>query len=890
MSQQLKLKIRGLYTDPNNFSEVPEGALAKADNVVIDKDSVLESRRGQTFYGDELDAGEEIRRLFNYRDSLIASYDDKLAYDSDDEGTWVEYPGTYEDPDVGFKIRRIEANRNFYFNTSSGVQKLDSLTSTPRDAGAVKALGGVATLGSSGTGFLPTNSAVAYRLVWGYKDANNNLILGFPSQRAIVSNSSGSSQDVSTTWQIPAGIDSTWFYQLYRSPNSSSSSAEPNDEMQLVYEDSPTSGEISGGSVTIDDSTPDSLKGAYLYTAPSQEGIGNANEPPPYCKDMDVYKGFALYANTRSKQRLTLTLAAVGGDQGLDYVADTGDITNTSTTISDISDTSVLRVGMRVKGTGVPATAKIATIAGPNSITITVAATATTNDVPLEFQDVVTINGVEYYAASAQNSANREFEVVSAGTPAEDIQDTALGLVQAINQNASNTTLYAYYTSGYNDLPGRFLLEERDVGGNEFAATSNQGTAFNPTLPSSGTTIESSNDEAPNRVYISKYQQPEAVPLLSYLDLGSKDAPIRRIIALRDSAFVLKDDGIFRIIGEDTSSFRVVLFDNTAIVRAPDAAVPFNNQIMMFSEQGIISVSDSGVSVLSRPIESTLLQLSSDEYPAFENTTFAVSYESDRKYILYTVTNRDDEFPTQAFVFNSFTNTWTRWITSRTCGLVNSRDNKLYTGHSENGFVYQERKSFTLRDYADEQYPVTIVSSDALEVIVSDATGIEVGMSLGQSSSTAQILEIDGTTLTVDRIQTWSAGSADVYEPIVNDLRWLPIDIGNPGMLKHFREMTLFFRDAAFREIDTSFSSNFSAAEESVTLESIKQGAWGKFPWGSIVWGGTLGGIQALRTYVVLDKRRACWLNVGITNTQAFTSMSLSGVSIVYEVMDTRFF
>ena len=46
MAQELKLKIRGLYTHPNDLSEVPDGALAIADNIVIDEESVAASRRG----------------------------------------------------------------------------------------------------------------------------------------------------------------------------------------------------------------------------------------------------------------------------------------------------------------------------------------------------------------------------------------------------------------------------------------------------------------------------------------------------------------------------------------------------------------------------------------------------------------------------------------------------------------------------------------------------------------------------------------------------------------------------------------------------------------------------------------------------------------------------
>ena len=46
MSQILNLKARGLYTNNNQLSEVPEGALSVAKNISISSDSIIESRRG----------------------------------------------------------------------------------------------------------------------------------------------------------------------------------------------------------------------------------------------------------------------------------------------------------------------------------------------------------------------------------------------------------------------------------------------------------------------------------------------------------------------------------------------------------------------------------------------------------------------------------------------------------------------------------------------------------------------------------------------------------------------------------------------------------------------------------------------------------------------------
>ncbi len=198
-------------------------------------------------------------------------------------------------------MRSLEALRNFYFTTDAGIYKIDSLTGTPRTAGSPKALGGEGTL-TGASGFLLDDSAVTYRLVWGYIDANSNLILGAPSQRHIVVNEAGGTRDVVLTFPIPDDITTDFFYQVYRSFGTVTAADEPSDELQLVLQANVTALEIAANEFTVTDSTPYSLMRATLYTSPSQEGIANANLQPPFALDMDVFKGSAFYANVRQKQ------------------------------------------------------------------------------------------------------------------------------------------------------------------------------------------------------------------------------------------------------------------------------------------------------------------------------------------------------------------------------------------------------------------------------------------------------------------------------------------------------------------------------------------------------------------------------------------------------------
>src|SRR5690606_23695845 len=95
------------------------------------------------------------------------------------------------------------------------------------------------------------------------------------------------------TITIPEGIDSDYFFQVYRSPVSQATGPAtfddvvPSDELQLVYEAYPTPDEIAEGFITFEDITPDTFRGENLYTnASTGEGILQANDIPPFAKDI----------------------------------------------------------------------------------------------------------------------------------------------------------------------------------------------------------------------------------------------------------------------------------------------------------------------------------------------------------------------------------------------------------------------------------------------------------------------------------------------------------------------------------------------------------------------------------------------------------------------------
>ncbi len=820
MANSITLKASGLNTFNNYLGSIPEGSLIEALNVVIDRNNIIDPRRGFLEYGNDfLTTNDRAKQLFTYKNRILRHVGSVLQYDSNGEGVFAAFSGSLTEVETGLRIKGIEANSNFYFVSSSGIRKLsatsadDFSTLSIGFAGGVKALDLTGTCNYSTEGFLTANSTVAYRVVWGITDSNDNLILGSPSNRLVIQNVSASSCTVDLSFAVPADVTTTsYFYQVYRT-GVFAGFDDPGDEMYLVFEDFVTSAQITAGIVTTNDITPEDFRrsGALLYTNPqSGEGIAQSNEKPPFAKDICLYKGFTFYGNTSTVQRLSLSNISIQ-----DLVSETSEITITNGVTSKTyrfrgafeTYTANLSSGLLTKadfvaGAGNPgryfninsssdernyylwfkdSTETDPAISGRLGIEVNITAAATVTDIRDAIKTAVDAATDDFNTVSiagpsltikCANNGNvstvgvptatdnlytniPDFTITSdnAGTgedasltppriflprvpsgtengptTAQQIEQMTRSLVHVVND--ADTLVYAYYVSDANSVPGQILFENRATTGAAFYLTASStavGEEFTPSIPTSGTSVISTNEVKFNRLYYSKYQQPEAVPLVNYIDIGPKDKAIKRIIALQDSLFIFKEDGIYRLTGEVTP-FQVTPFDFSVQVLSPDTAVVLNNKIYALSTQGVIAVTDGGVEVISRAIENKLLDVTREGFN-FKTVSFGVSYESDRAYMLWTVTNASDTVSTQCFRYNTFTNAWTRWDVAATCGIINFNDDKMYLGSGISNLLLKERKSLTRNDFADRDFDVSILANGVSSTLINLGTvaNIEIG-------------------------------------------------------------------------------------------------------------------------------------------------------------------
>lgn len=306
MSQTLTLTASGLWTSPNDASKVPAGSMRIAKAVDLSRTGLIRPRRGYSLL---TDMPSDPRRLFFYNDALLAHLvDDSLRYF---DGSTIHNMGSLVPPSPANSIKMLQFQRNAYFTSDSGIKKLDSLTGSLYPAGVPKGLMMSGALGGSGVAALD-GQYVAYRYVVCRYDANKNLVVGGVSDKLTIHNASGSDKEVDVRIFLPAGLDDTFFVQVYRSPNSTVSAI--NEELQQCYETPITSANVTDGYLDFTDVVPDDLLGTTIYTASSQEGLVNDNgSGPPVAVDIAEYKNCMFYANVTYRQTFAVTIVSVGG-------------------------------------------------------------------------------------------------------------------------------------------------------------------------------------------------------------------------------------------------------------------------------------------------------------------------------------------------------------------------------------------------------------------------------------------------------------------------------------------------------------------------------------------------------------------------------------------------
>lgn len=977
----------GLFLQANSLT-LPDGAMEEARNVIIQDDNTLQKLPGTYQYYNP--ASLVLNALFLYQNVLMGAFTDRLSYFTD-TGTEPNLTGVKTDlTGETFAItaprvaRSLEQSGNLYISTDNGVVKIDAYNGKIFKAGAPPGLDLRGTF-SQANGILG-NAEVGYRILYGRVDANDNTILGTPSDVLILTNamttsvsytSSGAGPYTVTVTSTAHGLltgmtitvsaatdtdangirvitvtgtntftfstvanpasgtlnyyatrkprleftvdreitttDDKWFYRVYRTSQSADDVTPPEVDFKQIDQQYLTASQINAGVVFYEDVIPDVLlaSATALYTNPnSGEGEAQANARPPKCEDMTLFQGYALYVNCTTRHTIEIdvvdsTVISNGdlfkiriGSTTRNYVARQG-VSNTNTTATSASFvTTTITVNYtahgllandvilvsNAQGTGsLPSGTFTVATAAANSFTFTALAAPTTLTT-LDFQGVRNSAGDYMFSLDSTSSS-----------ASVRLRNTAQGIIKAVNRDPSSL-VYANYFSSVNDTPGKMRFTAIGFGAAmEFLITAG-GAGFTPVLPASyasGDQVVSKDQSKRNEIWPSKYQEPEAAPQANSLAIGSKNKAILRALALRNSVIVLKEDGVFKITGDNPGNFAATPLDNTVFIIAADSAARANNTVYFLSNQGACGATDSSVDIISRKIERVIVPIVGKANVA--TATTGLGYESSRNYRLSTIAP-NDQTRTITYVYNFLNDTWTDTDTLFSGGIVGPSD-KLYLIDS-NGKLLKERKSQDKTDFCGQNYSVTInsVASDKLSAFITSADVVpQQGDILVKSNVITRIDSVTGSgssfTLTFSSpTNVVAADAIQLYQKISSRIAFGPFHAGAIGREKQFSQLQLTTRDNGIYRLYLTFTNTYVGASEETTwfrpLVSTT-GGWGEFPWGFEPWGQAEGinnpvttlAAPPIRLYLPLFAQRATFVRTVLRHEEAADPMNIQALA-----------
>ena len=210
------------------------------------------------------------------------------------------------------------------------------------------------------------------------------------------------------------------------------------------------------------------------------------------------------------------------------------------------------------------------------------------------------------------------------------------------------------------------------------------------------------NERRQNGLYYSLPDEPEAVSAANYLTVGTSGKPIRRIIPQRDRLLVFKDEGTYAVYGD--FPYQVQLIDDTVAILAPDSATAIGSTVIVLTEDGIMAVTDGGIQMISKVIDSTLKPYWAAPYRSTTRTAFGVAYESEKVFALFLPSLGITGYEAKAYVFGLESQAWTTWSYSqpRLCGRVDPFTDTAYYGTVYEPFLVKDRNTSSINDYIDE--------------------------------------------------------------------------------------------------------------------------------------------------------------------------------------------
>lgn len=727
-------------------------------------------------------------------------------------------------------------------------------------------------------------------------------------------------------------VQAGWFLQLYRTDESATAAIDPGDEVYLAYERIITAADISTGylgarSVAIDDTTPSAFLGAPLSSNKnSGKGLLGVAERPPKMNDVCVWDGKLWGVECVDRHRLPIRLLGcdtnAGGLRGGDVLA-----VNARAYVfgggSYVSPYSIEVFGWDLPSKNIERTCRsMALVLSQNvadaGATLLYDGDSPTGQVLLEqrllgstFADGASgaINAI--YAATTRKTAwadqLADLKSVTAASTARTGGNTVTVRCTGHDFVAGQRIMVAYQATGTPDAnfaPGLKTVATV-VDANNFTYTE---SGSNVTLSGAtayyvyATTFVSSQQT--DTVRFSEPGLPESWPLantLGGLPDRAKAYRVRPLAGGDGLVIALKDGGFYVVSGQ--YPYVVRRLDGTADLVAPDTLVEHAGQLHALTSQGVCSISEAGVGILSTDVDKLvrLLIARIRDGSTAPGLPFGVSYESEQQCLLFVPqetgagTGAVTATVQQALVFKSLSGDFTRWTPmTRTCGLVWKGGDYLLLGDVSTNRLRQERKTLTWLDYADEDLTFTVDGAypsgvTTVHVYESSASGVQVGDVVWNWDGTYALVTAVGSFsggannyFVVDRpLNTFDTSALVVYRQYPISFTWAVDSRGTPGVESRWKQLQLHFAERLFDALTVTYKGEKSNNTGSVVVHGQASGTLPALDT-------PVRRLSTLRAKVADDFERVAMQQITVSFAQALVSFELLGYSGTGEPITER--
>lgn len=717
-------------------------------------------------------------------------------------------------------------------------------------------------------------------------------------------------KDVTVTVKVPSDVVAGQHYaRVFRTAQSVDYLTDPGDEVAQVYERVATNLDVSSGSFSFADISPDALRGALAYSNASQAGILGANEPPPYALDAFFYRDMAIALQTTSRQTLVLRLLSTSAIQSgaVLQIANRSFIAGTVENIAGFTfavDTTSASVSQQIDNT----MRSLVRVVNGNSGFVTAEYLSGPDDPPgiVGFVEK-TPNGSVLYAYHYNGSADPWVPAlpVERGLAAGDI--TRAANVVTVSTTAAHGFAVGQQVvltlAGGGTADPNFAVGTKTVASVPTSSTFTYAeTGSNATLASSDYLLWSQTNaetaypfdvfNAPAGIQISKPGEPEAMPTVNHVDIGSGASGVYTALPLRERFYVYKADGLWVGTGTSPETLSIAALDGTLRLFAPRSAVALNNHAFAWADQGIVETSDSGSEIISWPIKDQLEAIRAASPTNAAQLSFAVADEAGKRYILWTTDTTGAPEVSQAFVYNILTQTWTKWDGfGPRAGLWDAAIEGAIFGDGATATVRREAHSGTLLDFYDATYTYSVtfayLSGSTWHIVLDLPVdfGGDVGDAIkaGSTYATIATLADDGNgfadiTLSPDiaALHTGAVTTGTIYGGYTSRVEWAGQSLGDAGKLKQVREAQVLLSDARFNSATLDFYTDLDTAWEGPSIA------------GAQALDASAGQDAILRSYVPQPKSYCNSFHPRVTWRTALGSWKMNGLSIIFRRLSER--